>query len=139
MMVSSSFGIIDIETYNSDIEKSNNGFWDDLHAQELQIVVKENGQLGMYTKYWDGDFYYINTDMNTLQLWEIMYKVSEKINRTLIHSRLNGPWIYIPNLNRDHIQYIYNLFKEYLGDDIVVKTQWDTEGGNVPNIQLGET
>jgi hypothetical protein len=92
------------------------GYWDET-GLDMHIAVKSDGRLAVSTKHW-GRVHYICTDKTPDELWVIVRQIAEEIGRSLIKSQ-QGPYVYIPKLNVNQTQSVFNKFKDQLGYDNV--------------------
>lgn len=104
------------------------GFWDST-GLALYLAVKQNGSIGVSTKHWTDVMYIQTQNCTTLQLWQILGKVTDNIGRTMVRSE-RGSYVYIPNLNEQQTEEVYNkivseLQSENIVFDEVYKMEWE--------------
>lgn len=107
-------------------------FWDQT-GLDMHIAVKKDGRLAVSTKHWSR-VHYIRTGKTTEALWDVVQSVGRTIGRSLVRSE-QGPYVYIPKLNVDQTQAVFDLFKDELGHENVERVlswSWKIEDAVLP-------
>ena len=122
--------IIETIDFASEVEKIK-GYWDD-KGLDFHIAVKQDGRLAVSTKHWSR-VHYIVTDKSPEEIWDAIKKVAAKISRNLVRSKL-GPYVFIPKLNIEQSQHVFDFFKQELGYNILRKWEfsWDIDDAILP-------
>jgi len=106
-------------------------FWDE-KGLDMHIAVKLDGRVAVSTKHWVRT-HYINTHLRTPEIWVEIQEVMEKVGRSLIKSKL-GTYVFVPKLNIESTQRIFDEFKKRLGYDISREwgLSWDIDDAVLP-------
>ena len=123
-------GLIDVK----DGAEKLKGYWDET-GLDMHIAVKKDSTVVVETKHWVRK-HYVQTNLNTDTIWELLGNMSNKIGRKLIRSE-KGPYVYINKLSVKQTQKVFDLLIEELGvskDDIsrVWEINWDIDDAVLP-------
>lgn len=111
------------------------GYYDDT-GLDMHIAVvaltNNNTHVVVSTKHWTR-VHYIKTNKNSDECWNILFKISNKIGRTLIKST-RGKYVYINKLNVDQTQNIVEILKDEFGNNIdrIWELNWDIDNSVLP-------
>lgn len=125
--------IIDIVTL-TEMEKIK-GYYDDT-GLDMHIAVvgltSNTTHVVVSTKHW-GRVHYIKAEKTPEDCWNILFKIAERIGRTLIKSK-KGRYVYVDKLNLDQTQSVFDIFKDEFGNDIsrAWEISWDIENSVLP-------
>lgn len=118
-----------LEEIEKDYEMAK-GYWDTT-GFALYIAVKRSGSIGISTKHWANCLYLETQNSSPNELWHIVGKVVNEINRTLVRAE-RGSFVYIPNLSEKQTEEVYqNIVKTLISQKIlfeeVMKMEWEWE------------
>ena len=126
--------ISDITKIVTKLEKLK-GYYDetglDMHIAVVALT-NNNAHVVVSTKHWTR-VHYIKTHRSADECWDILFKISKKIGRTLIRSK-KGRYIYINKLSLQQTQNIFDIFKSEFGVDIsrVWELDWEIDNSVMP-------
>lgn len=117
------------------------GYWD-INGLDLYIAVVSTSltttHIIISTAHWTR-VNYINVQINSKQVWEHLYTISDEIGRKFIRST-KGKYVYINKLNLQQTQDIFDTFKNKFGTDVcrVWEMKWDINGSELPHSYIVE-
>jgi hypothetical protein len=126
--------IADIIEIVTELEKIK-GYYDDA-GLDMHIAVvalaPNNTHVVVSTKHWFR-VHYINVEKSASDCWDILFKISKRIGRTLIKSK-KGKYVYVNKMNLEQTQSVFDILKEEFGNNIsrVWEPSWDIDDSVLP-------
>jgi hypothetical protein len=98
-------------------------YWD-AKGLDMHIAVKSSGTIAVSTKHWSRVHYMRCEGICAEKAWKLLLETAQMISRTLVKS-VKGPYVYIPKLNSEQTQSVFNHIKQKMNEGTEIDRVWE--------------